>query len=67
MRPLFYSPFKGEKEGLLKTKSYWNFIQLKTHMAMERVFGILKGQWKILLKILDIPDVVIAYIWVPPC
>jgi hypothetical protein len=55
MRPWFYSPFKGEKEGLLRTKSCWNFVQLKTHMAVERVFGILRAQWKILLKILDIP------------
>jgi hypothetical protein len=64
MRPWLYSAFKGEKEGLLRTKSYWNFIQLKTHMGVERVFGILKGQWKILFII---PNVVLAYIWVPPC
>jgi hypothetical protein len=27
MKPWFYSPFKGEKEGLPRVKTYWNFIQ----------------------------------------
>jgi len=55
MRPWFYSPFKGEKEGLSKSKAYWNFIQSSTRMAVERAFGILKGRWRILLKRIDMP------------
>jgi hypothetical protein len=43
MRPQFYSPFKGEKEGLPRAKMYWNFIQSSTQMTMERAFGILNG------------------------
>jgi hypothetical protein len=27
MKPWFYSPFKGEKEGLRRAKIYWNLIQ----------------------------------------
>jgi hypothetical protein len=27
MKPWFYSPFKGEKKGLPRAKTYWNFIQ----------------------------------------
>jgi hypothetical protein len=26
MWPWFYSPFKGEKDGLPKYKRYWNFL-----------------------------------------
>jgi hypothetical protein len=43
MRPCLYSPFKGEKEGLLIAKMYWNFIQSSMQITMERAFGILKG------------------------
>ena len=42
MWPWFYSPFKGEKNGLRRRKAHWNFIQSSTRMAMERAFGILK-------------------------
>jgi hypothetical protein len=67
MRPWFYSPFKGEKEGMSRAKAHWNFIQSSTCMAMERTFGILKGRWRILLKQIDmplkhIPDLVTACI-----
>ncbi|CAA9512094.1 MAG: hypothetical protein AVDCRST_MAG96-2509 [uncultured Segetibacter sp.] len=55
MRPWFYSPFKGEKDGLPREKAYWNFIQSSTRMAVERAFGILKGRWRILLKRNDMP------------
>lgn len=55
MRPWFYSPFKGEKEGLSRSKSHWNIIQSSTRMAVERAFGILKGRWRILLKRIDMP------------
>lgn len=55
MRPWFYSPFKGEKEGLSRAKGHWNFIQSSTRMAIERAFGILKGRWRILLKRIDMP------------
>jgi hypothetical protein len=50
MRPWFYSPFKGEKDGEPKYKRHWNFIQFNTKMLVERVFGILKGRFKILQK-----------------
>ena len=64
-RPWFYSPFKGEKDGLSKEKIFWNFIQSSTRMAGERAFGILKDRWCILLKRIDmpfqnVPDIVIA-------
>jgi hypothetical protein len=55
MRPWFYSPFKGEKEGMSRAKAHWNFIQSSTRMAVERAFGILKGRWRILLKQIDMP------------
>jgi hypothetical protein len=55
MRPWFYSPFKGEKEGLSRAKAHWNFIQSSTRMAVERAFDILKGRWRILLKRIDMP------------
>ena len=65
MRPWFYSPFKGEKEGLSRKKAHWNFIHSSTCMAVERAFGILKGRWRILLKRIDmplsnVPDIVTA-------
>ena len=44
MRPWFYSSFKGEKDGLPRRKTHWNFIQSSTRMAVERAFGILKGR-----------------------
>ena len=55
MRPWFYSPFKGEKDGLPRAKAHWNFIQSSTRMAVERAFGILKGRWRIMLKRIDMP------------
>jgi DDE superfamily endonuclease len=62
MRPWFYSPFKGEKEGLPRRKAHWNFIQSSTRMAVERAFGILKGRWRILLKQIDMPLQNVSYI-----
>ncbi len=50
MQPWFYSPFKGEKDGLPKYKANWNIIQFKTRMLMEKTFGMLKDRFKILLK-----------------
>jgi len=50
MRPWFYSPFEGEKDGLLRYKAQWNFIQFSTMMFMEITFGMLKDRFKILLK-----------------
>ena len=55
MRPWFYSHFKGVNEGLPRAKCHWNFIQSSTRMVVERVFGILKGRWRIILKRIDIP------------
>jgi hypothetical protein len=50
IRTWFYSPFKGEKGGMPRTKAHENFIQSNTQMAIERTFEILKGKWRILLK-----------------
>jgi hypothetical protein len=55
MRPWSYSPFKGEKDGLPRYKTYRNFIQSSTRMSIERTFGMLKGRFKLLLKRVDIP------------
>lgn len=55
MRPWFYYPFKGGEEGLSKSKAYWNSIHSSTRMAVEKTFGILKGCWRIILKIIDMP------------
>jgi hypothetical protein len=43
MRSWFYSPFRVEKEELLKAKAYKDIIQLNIRMVIERTFGILKG------------------------
>jgi hypothetical protein len=50
MRPWFYSPFKGEKDGLLRYKTHWNFIQPNTRMLVEKTFEMLKTKFKILPK-----------------
>jgi len=55
MRPWFYSPFKGEKKGLLKYKTHWNFIQYNIRVLVEKAFGMLKSRFKILQKRVDIP------------
>ncbi len=55
MWPWFYSPFKGEKDGLLRYKTHWNFIQYNIRVLVERTFGMLKGRFRILLKRVDIP------------
>jgi len=47
---IFYS-----KDGLPIYNAHWNFIQLSTRMSVERVFGMLKGRFIILLKIIDSP------------
>jgi hypothetical protein len=44
MQLWFYSPFKGEKDGLSRYKSHWNFIQFSTRMSMESTFGMLEGR-----------------------
>jgi hypothetical protein len=46
MRPWFYFPFKGEKYGLSRYNSHWNFIQSSTRMSMENTFGMLKSRLK---------------------
>ena len=54
IKPSFILPFKGSKSGLSRHKQYWNFIQSSIKMAVERVFEILKGRWRILLKHFDL-------------
>jgi len=60
MRPWFYySSFKGEKEGLPRTKhigtSYSLIPMGGGQMMVEMAFGVLKGWWMIILKRLDTP------------
>jgi hypothetical protein len=55
IQPWFYSPFKGEKDGLPRYKAHWNFMQSSTMMSVERTFGMLKGRFRILLKKINIP------------
>ena len=43
----------GSKDGFNRRQEYWNFIQSSSGMCVERVFGILKLQWRILLKRMD--------------
>ncbi len=67
MRPWFYSPFKGKKNGMPKYKTHWNFIRSNTRMLMGKTFGMLEEKFKILQKRVDIPlhhmsNLVIAYI-----
>ncbi len=50
IRPWFYLPFKCEKDGLIRAKTYWNFIQFNNWMVIKRDFGNLKIWWRILLK-----------------
>ena len=55
MRPWFFTPFKGVKDGLSPEKNHWNYIQSSTRMVVERALGWLKGRWRILLKRIDVP------------
>ena len=50
MRSWIHNPFKGCIEGLKGYKANWNFIQSSTCMCVERVFGILKGRWRIIMR-----------------
>jgi hypothetical protein len=57
-RPWFYSPFKGEKDGMPRIN------QSNIQMIIERDFRILKEKWHILLKENDmffqnLPNIVI--------
>jgi len=45
--------FKGGKSELSLEKMHWNFIQPSTWMVIKRIFGMLKGRWRILLKRVD--------------
>jgi hypothetical protein len=45
MQPWFYSPFKGEKDELLRYNAHWNFIQSSTRMLVERIFGMLNVEF----------------------
>jgi len=53
--PWLYSPFKGEKDGLPRYKTHWNFIQFDTKMLVEITFGMLKTRFRIILKKIDNP------------
>ena len=35
MRPWFFTPFKGVKDGLSPEKNHWNYIQYSIRMAVE--------------------------------
>jgi hypothetical protein len=47
MKPKFFTPFKGIKDGLSHKKNHWNYIQFSVRMVVERAFGYLKGRWRI--------------------
>jgi hypothetical protein len=58
------APLKGHKDGLSREEYNWNFVQSSTRMCVKRTFGMLKGRWRILLKMIDvhvknIPDLVL--------
>jgi hypothetical protein len=55
VRPWMYCPFEGQKDGLFRCRTNWNFIESSTRMCVERAFGILKGRWRIIMKRCDIP------------
>jgi hypothetical protein len=65
MWPWYYSPFKEEKNSLLRRKVHWNFIQSNNRMAVDKEFGILKGRWWILLRrinmsLRNVPNIITA-------
>ncbi len=47
----FYYPFKGDKDGLLRYKTHWNFTQSSTNMLTKRFFGMFKGRFQIYIFI----------------
>ena len=53
-RPWMLAPFKGHKDGLSREEYNWNFVQSSTRMCVERTFGMLKGRWRIFLKMIDV-------------
>ena len=55
MRPWFFTPFKGVKDGVSSKMNHKNYIQSSTRMAVKRAFGCLKGRWRIFLKRIDVP------------
>ena len=62
-RPWMLAPFRGHKDGLSREGYNWNFVQSSTCMCIERAIGMLKGRWRILLKMIDVhlknvPDLV---------
>jgi hypothetical protein len=46
-------PFRGHKDGLIREEYNWNFVQSSIRMCIERAFGMLKGRWEILLRMID--------------
>ena len=48
------APFKGHKDCLTQEQYHWNFVQSFTRMCVEQAFGMLKGEWRILLKRMDV-------------
>ena len=62
-RPWMLASFRGHRDGLTREEYNWNYVQSSTRMCVERAFGMLKGRWRILLKIIDVhlknvPDLV---------
>jgi hypothetical protein len=52
-RPWILASFRGHKDMLIREEYNWNFVQSSTRMCIERAFGMLKGRWRILLKMID--------------
>ena len=62
-RPWMLVQFKGHKDNLSRGEYHWNYLQSSTRMCVERAYGMLKGRWRILLKMIDVylknvPDLV---------
>ena len=55
VRPWMYCLFMGRKTELSQICANWNFNEFSTRMCVEGAFGILKGRWRIVLKMCDVP------------
>lgn len=54
MQTWIYSSSKGCTKGFEGYKANWNFIRSSTRMCVECAFNILKGKWRIILRMVDV-------------
>jgi hypothetical protein len=52
-RPWMLAPLKRHNDILLRDEYHWNFVLSSIRMCIKRVFGMLKGRWRIFLKMID--------------